>query len=65
MKLGRPRQRRKNRNHSGIHMNSPNNQTLKVHYVHSDDDAKNVNHVMMAQTLAMCDKFLLVLLLPC
>jgi len=49
-------------------MNSPNDQTLKVHYVYSDDDdddAKNFNHAMMAQTLAMCDKFAQVLLLPC
>jgi hypothetical protein len=69
MKLGRPRQGRKNRGHHGIHTNNPNDQTLKVHYVYSDDDddddAKNVNHVMMAQTLAMCHKFLQVLLLPC
>ena len=30
-----------------------------------DDDSKNVNHVMMVQTMAMSDKFLQVLLLPC
>ena len=44
-------------------MNSPNDQTLKVHYVCNDDDddkAKNANHAMMAQTLAIatnCCKF--------
>ena len=69
MKLGRPIQWRKKRNHHGIHKNSPYDQPLKVHYRYSDDDdaddAKNVNHVMMAQTLAMCDKYLQILLLPC
>ena len=67
-KIGPPRRRRKTRNHRGIHMNSLNQQTLKVRCMYSgddDDDGKNVNHVMMARTLAMCDKFLQVLLLPC
>jgi len=48
-------------------MNSPNDRTLKVHYVYSDDgdddDTKIVNYVMMAQTL--CDKSFQILLLPC